>query len=157
MQDLPLDAADLRILRALQQQGRISNVELAQAAHLSTAQCNRRHRRLEEAGLVRGYEARLDRERLGWGVLAIIHVSMERGHFSEIRKFRAAVAAMEQIQECYAVTGDSDYVLKVVARDLRALSDFVLGKVMQLPGVGGVRSNVCLDEIKSTGALPLER
>ncbi len=150
-----LDAIDVRILAALQQDGRMSNLELAEAVHLSPAQCNRRHKRLEAQGLIKRYETRLDASLLGFGVTAFIQVTMERGHAREIKKFRDAVTALAQVQECYAVTGESDYVLKVVASDLRALSDFLLGKLMRLPGVNGVHSSVCLDEIKCTSALPI--
>jgi Lrp/AsnC family transcriptional regulator, leucine-responsive regulatory protein len=151
-----IDATDRRILAHLQAHGRASNLELAEAARLSPAQCNRRHRRLEERGLIRRYEARLDPSRLGLGVTAFVHVTMERGHMREVKKFRGFVETLSQVQECYAVTGDFDYVLKVAARDLKALSDFLLGTLMQLPGVNAVRSSVCLDEIKCTSALPLE-
>jgi Lrp/AsnC family leucine-responsive transcriptional regulator len=151
-----LDAIDRRILAHLQEHGRASNLELAEAARLSPAQCNRRHRRLEEQGLVRRYETRLDAQRLGLGVTAFVHVTMERGHRREIKPFRSFVESLAQVQECYAVTGDFDYVLKVVARDLKALSDFLLGTLMQLPGVNAVRSSVCLDEVKCTSALPLD-
>ena len=151
-----IDAIDRRILSHLQEHGRATNLELAEAAHLSPAQCNRRHRRLEEQGLVKRYEARLDAPALGLGVTAFVHVTMERGHMREIAKFRGFVQSLAQVQECYAVTGDFDYVLKVVARDLKALSDFLLATLMQLPGVNAVRSSVCLDEIKCTSSLPLE-
>lgn len=155
MQDTDLDPTDLRILAHLQEHGRVSNLELAEAVHLSPAQCNRRHRRLEERGYVKRYETRLDAGRLGLGVTAFVHVTMERGHLREVVKFRDVVAGMAQVQECYAVTGDFDYVLKVVARDLKALSDFLLRSLAQLPGVNAVRSSVCLDEVKCTTALPL--
>jgi DNA-binding Lrp family transcriptional regulator len=156
LQPPELDATDLRILAHLQKHGRVSNLELAEAVHLSAAQCHRRHRRLEERGFIRRYEARLDAALLGLGVIAYVHVTMERGHIREVVKFRQLVSAMAQVQECYAVTGDFDYVLKVVARDLKMLSDFLLKTLAQLPGVNGVRSSVCLDEVKCTGALPLD-
>ena len=156
LQEDLLDATDRRILAHLQAHGRVSNLELAEAVHLSPAQCNRRHRRLEERGYVRRYEARLDAAKVGLGVLAFVHVTMERGHIREVVKFRDVVSSLAQVQECYAVTGDFDYVLKVVARDLKALSDFLLGTLAQLPGVNGVRSSVCLDEVKCTSALPLD-
>jgi Lrp/AsnC family transcriptional regulator, leucine-responsive regulatory protein len=151
-----LEPTDRRILAHLQEHGRASNLELAEAAHLSPAQCSRRHRRLEEQGLVRRYEARLNASAIGLGVTAFVHVTMERGHMREVEKFRSFVQSLAQVQECYAVTGDFDYVLKVVARDLKSLSDFLLATLMQLPGVNAVRSSVCLDEIKCTSALPLE-
>lgn len=156
MYETSIEATDRRILDHLQRHGRATNLELAEAAHLSPAQCSRRHRRLEDQGLVKGYEARLNAPALGLGVTAFVHVTMERGHMREIAKFRSFIQSLAQVQECYAVTGDFDYVLKVVARDLKALSDFLLATLMQLPGVNAVRSSVCLDEIKCTCALPLE-
>lgn len=155
MQDLELDATDRRLLRHLQEHGRASNLELAEAVHLSPAQCHRRHRRLEEKGLIKRYEARLDAQRIGLGVVAFIHVTMERGHIREMPKFKQHIAELAHIQECYAVTGDSDYVLKVVARDLKSLSDFLMDTLMRMPGVNSVHSSVCLDELKCTSALPL--
>jgi len=156
LQAIDLDQTDRRILAYLQAHGRVTNLELAEAVHLSPAQCNRRHRRLEDKGVIRRYEARLDAVQVGLGVLAFVHVTMERGHIREVVKFRDVVSSLAQVQECYAVTGDFDYVLKVVARDLKALSDFLLGTLAQLPGVNGVRSSVCLDEVKCTSALPLD-
>jgi len=151
-----LDRLDRRILAALQANGRISNQELAQAVHLSPAQSHRRHKRLEAMGYVRRYEARLDAQRLGLGVTAFVHLSMERGQHKEVQRFQRMVGQMPQVLECYAVTGDFDYVCKVVAQDLKALSDFLLGTLAQLPGVSGVRSSICLNELKCTGALPLD-
>lgn len=153
--DPALDRTDRRILRHLQRHGRATNLELAGAASLSPAQCNRRHRRLETAGFVAGYEARLDPARMGFKVVAFIHVSMERSHVQQLQQFKAQVSALEQVLECYSVTGDFDYMLKVVARDLPALSRFLMETLMHLPGVATVRSSVCMDEIKCTSALPI--
>jgi DNA-binding Lrp family transcriptional regulator len=153
--DLDLDRIDLRILDHLQGHARASNLELAQAANLSPAQCHRRHRRLEEAGYVGRYETRLNAARIGLTVVAFIHVSMERGHVRELQKFKGMLGNLPEVQECYAVTGDFDYVLKVIARDLPALSRFLMDTLMRLPGVAAVRSSVCMEEIKCTSALPL--
>ncbi|MBL0150514.1 MAG: Lrp/AsnC family transcriptional regulator [Ideonella sp.] len=151
----PLDAIDRRILGFLQKHGRASNLELAEAVHLSPAQCHRRHRRLEERGYIKCYESRLDAHRVGLSVVAFIHVTMERGHIRELPKFKQQIAELAHVQECYAVSGDSDYVLKVVARDLKSLSNFLMDTLMRTPGVNTVRSSVCLDELKCTAALPL--
>ena len=151
-----LDRLDRRILSALQANGRISNQELAHTVHLSPAQSNRRHKRLEEAGYIQRYEARLDAHRLGLGVTAFVHVSMERGQHKEVLKFQRTVGKMPEVLECYAVTGDFDYVCKIVARDLKGLSDFLLGTLAQLPGVSSVRSSICLNELKCTSVLPLD-
>lgn len=156
MHSIELDRTDRRLLDALQEHGRASNLELAEAINLSPAQTLRRHRRLEESGIIKRYEARLDGTMLGFGVVAFIHVTMERGHIRDLSKFKGLVTELAQIQECFSVTGDIDYVLKVVARDLKSLSDFLLDTLMRIPGVSGVRSSVCLDEIKCTSAMPLD-
>lgn len=155
MHDIELDQIDRRILGFLQEHGRASNLELAEAVRLSPAQTLRRHRRLEEMGIIKRYETRLAAERLGFDVVAFIHVTMERGHIRDLAKFKELVAELPQIQECFSVTGEVDYVLKVVARDLKSLSDFLLDTLMRIPGVNGVKSSVCLDEIKCTSAMPL--
>jgi len=156
VQNLTLDPIDLRLLAALQEHGRASNLELAAAVKLSPAQTLRRHRRLEELGIIKRYETRLDAQALGFGVVAFIQVTMERGHMRELVKFKELVAKLPQVQECYSVTGDIDYVLKVVARDLKALSEFLLDTLMRAPGVSSVHSIVCLDELKGTSAMPLQ-
>ena len=155
MYDLDLDRIDMRLLAHLQSAGRASNLELAQAVGLSPAQCHRRHRRLEEKGYIAGYAARLDAVRLNLGVIAFIDVSMEKGHIRDLKKFTDVIVDLPEILECYSVTGDFDYVIKVVARDLKSLSTFLMEKLMRLPGVNSVRSSICLDELKCTTALPL--
>ena len=155
MHDIALDRIDRRILEHLQAHGRATNLELAEAANLSPAQCLRRHRRLEELGLIHGYAARLNARHIGLGVTAFIHVTMARGHVDELPKFQDLIADMKQILECYSVTGDFDYVLKVVTRDLPALSRFLMDTLVRLPGVAAVRSSVCMDEVKCTSALML--
>lgn len=155
MHEPELDRIDLRILAFLQAHGRASNLELAAAASLSAPQCHRRHRRLEERGYIDRYETRLSAARLGLGVIAFIHIAMEKGHIRELPKFKDLIAEMPEVLECYSVTGDFDYVIKVIARDLKSLSRFLMDRLMRLPGVTSVRSSVCLDEIKCTSALPL--
>ena len=155
MYDLDLDRIDRRILAHLQARGRASNLELAEAIGLSAAQCHRRHRRLEEQGFIAGYAARLDAVRLNLGVIAFIDVAMEKGHIRDLKKFTDVVVDLPEVLECYSVTGDFDYVLKVVARDLKSLSTFLMEKLMRLPGVNSARSSICLDELKCTTALPL--
>lgn len=155
MYDAPLDAIDRKILAHLQEHGRASNLELAEAAGLSAAQCHRRHRRLEEQGFIARYQTQLNATRLGLGVVAFIHVAMGKGHIRDLPKFTEVIVGLPEIVECYSVTGDFDYVVKVVERDLKSLSAFLMNRLMQLPGVNSVRSSVCLDEIKCTSALPI--
>jgi Lrp/AsnC family transcriptional regulator, leucine-responsive regulatory protein len=153
--DIDLDQIDRKILGFLQEHGRASNLEVAEAASLSPAQSHRRHRRLEERGLIARYETRLNAARLGLSVVAFIHVGMEKGHIRDLKKFTAVIVDLPEVLECYSVTGDFDYVIKVIARDLKSLSQFLMEKLMRLHGVNSVRSSVCLDEIKCTGSLPL--
>ena len=155
MHELDFDRIDRKILGFLQEHGRASNLELAEAASLSPAQSHRRHRRLEEEGFIARYETRLNAARLGLSVVAFIHVGMEKGHIRDMKKFTDTVVDLPEILECYSVTGDFDYVVKVVAHDLKSLSLFLMEKLMRLPGVNSVRSSVCLDEIKCTSSLPL--
>ncbi len=153
--DLDFDRLDRKILAFLQDHGRASNLELAEAVGLSPAQSHRRHKRLEEQGFITRYETRLDAARLGLGVVAFIHVAMEKGHIRDLKKFTDVVVDLPEILECYSVTGDFDYVIKVIAHDLKSLSLFLMDKLMRLPGVNSVRSSVCLDEVKCTSSLPL--
>ena len=156
MQPIDLDQTDRRILAHLQAHGRATNLELAEAVHLSPAQCNRRHRRLEERGVVKRYEARLDATQVGLGVLAFVHVTMERGHIREVVKFRDVVSSLAQVQECYAVTGDFDYVLKVVARDIDSYERFLRDQLLQRPHVQEAHSHIAMSEVKRTTELPLD-
>jgi len=155
LQETELDRIDWKILDHLQRHGRASNLELAEVAKLSPAQCHRRHRRLEALGFITGYVACVNADRVGLDVVAFVQVTMARGHVGELPRFKDLIADLPQILDCYSVTGDFDYVLKVIVRDLRALSRFLMDTLMHMPGVSAVRSTVCLDEIKSTVALPL--
>ena len=142
MHVIALDRIDRRILEHLQAHGRATNLELAEAANLSPAQCLRRHRRLEELGLIHGYAARLNARHIGLGVTAFIHVTMARGHVDELPKFQDLIADMKQILECYSVTGDFDYVLKVAAQDLESVSQFLMHSLMHMPAVPRRRAGV---------------
>lgn len=149
-----LNALDRRLLDVLQRQGRASNVELAEQVHLSAPQCFRRVRALEERGVIRGYAAQVDHEALGLGVIAFVSVDIAAEQFGHVREFEQTIRGFSQVLECHTVSGDSDYLLKVAARDLRALSQFLTDRLMQIPAVGDVRSMICLEEIKPPSPLP---
>ncbi|MCC5858854.1 MAG: Lrp/AsnC family transcriptional regulator [Ectothiorhodospiraceae bacterium] len=155
MRTMELDRYDCRLLEAIQLDGRLSSVELADRVRLSPSQCNRRLRKLESLGVIRGYAALLDRRRLGLQVMAFVNVSLEQHGAESGTAFAEAIAGYEWVLECWAVTGDSDYLLRVVAPDLEAFSDFLLHRLLGLPMVRGVRSNILLQELKATVALPL--
>lgn len=147
-----LDAIDRKILRTLQADGRASNVELAHEVHLSAPQCFRRVRALEERGVIRGYAAQVSPEALGLGVTAFVSLNIDK--FTQVRNIEARIRDYPQILECHTVSGDSDYLLKVVAKDLKSLSQFLTDRLMQITGVANVRSMICLEEVKPTSPLP---
>ena len=150
----PLDAIDRKILENLQVSGRMSNVELAAAIHLSAPQCFRRVRALEERGVIRGYHASVQPEALGLGVIAYVSLNIVGNAFGQVREIEAQLRDFPQVLECHIVSGDCDYLLKVVAQDLKSLSHFLTDRLMQVPGVANVRSMICLEEIKPFGPLP---
>jgi Lrp/AsnC family leucine-responsive transcriptional regulator len=151
-----IDAIDRRILRELQADARITNVELASRIHLSAPQCLRRVRALEENGVLRGTRADVDAEALGFGVTAYVSVSIGGNDFGRVRGVEAEMRAFPQILECWAVSGADDYLLKVVAADLKGLSAFLTDKLMQVAGIDDVRSMICLEEIKPASPLPVD-
>jgi len=151
-----MDSIDRKILAALQRSGRASNVELAAEVHLSAPQCFRRTRALEERGVIRGYVAQVDAEALGYGVTAYVSMSIAGDQFGRVREIEREIAAYPQILECHAVSGDSDYLLKVVAHDLKSLSQLLTDRLMQIPGVDDVRSMIALEVIKPAAPIPVE-
>ena len=154
--NLPLDAIDRKIVRALQRAGRASNVELAAEVHLSAPQCFRRTRALEERGVIRGYAAQVDPEALGYGVTAYVSMSIAGDQFGRVREIEREIAAYPEVLECHAVSGDSDYLLKVVAHDLKSLSQLLTDRLMQIPGVDDVRSMIALEVIKPAAPIPVD-
>jgi Lrp/AsnC family transcriptional regulator, leucine-responsive regulatory protein len=154
--ELSLTPADLRILRVLQAEGRIANVDLAQRVGLSPSPCLRRMKQLEASGTIRGYVALLDRKRLGFGVEAFVQVSLERHQDRYDKIFREAVLSHPEIVGCYVMTGEMDYLLHILARDLEAYGRFTLEILLKMPGVKDVRSSLALQVVKDSTALPLE-
>lgn len=153
---ISIDAFDLRILAALQNDGRLTNQQLADVAGLSASQCSRRRMRLEEENVIAGYHADLSSELLGFGVIAFIQVTLATHSPDNAKKFRALMQRVDEIQEAYSLTGDADYVLKAVLRDLKGLSELVNDVLMPHPSVAHVRSSIVLDRLKETSKLPLK-
>jgi DNA-binding Lrp family transcriptional regulator len=152
---ISLDTFDLRILRALQDDGRLTNQNLAEIAGLSASQCSRRRMRLEEEKLISGYRAELAPDALGFGVIAFIQITLATHSPDNAKKFRALVNRIDEIQEAYSLTGDADYMIKAVLRDLRSLSHMVNDVLLPHPSVAHVRSSIVLDRLKESGKLPL--
>ncbi len=150
-----LDELDHAILRALQTDGRLSNVDLAEQVHLSPPATHARVRRLEQAGYLRGYTALVDREQAGFDLLCFIQVNLQVHQLDQVEKFRAAVRAMPEVLECHHITGEHDYLLKVALRHRKDLEQFVVNRLTPAPGVGRIHTSLVLSEVKATTALPL--
>lgn len=150
------DSIDRRILQELQDNARISNTELARAVGLSPSPCLRRMRRLEESGVIRGHATLLDPVRLGLGVSVFVHVSLEKQVEEALETFEAAVTARPEIVECYLMTGDADYLLRVVVPDLSAYERLIIEHLTRIPGVANIRSSFSLKQVKYRTQLPLD-
>ncbi|MCK9530796.1 MAG: Lrp/AsnC family transcriptional regulator [Gammaproteobacteria bacterium] len=153
---MTLDRYDRRILELLQQDGRISNQDLADRIGLSPSPCLRRVRALEDAGIIAGYRALVDAKRLGLTLMALVHISMDRHTPERFAHFEAQVEAMPEVLECLLITGqDADYQLKVLVRDMDAYQALLLGKITRIEGVSGVHSSFVLRRVVERTAVPV--
>ena len=163
MADNEIDAIDRRILAILQENGRLSNQEIAERVNLSPSPCLRRIRRLEESGVIRGYVALLDAQKLGLDLLAYVNVRLEkrgptaagRDGVTHAERFRAAVQTWPEVVACHAMTGDMDFLLRVQVEDMAHFSRFVQDQLLHHPSVIDVKSSFSLDTFKETTALPI--
>lgn len=154
---MDIDRTDRAILAELQADGRMTNAELARRVNLSPPACLERVRRLERSGLIRGYVALLDPNRLGGGLLVFIEIVLDRTTPEVFDRFQAAVATMPEIQECYMVAGGFDYLVKARVRDMAAYRDFLGGTLVALPGVRETHTYAVMEEVKATTAIPLPK
>ncbi len=150
-----LDEVDIRILTLLQEEGRLSNAKLAERLKLSETPVWRRLRRLEEDGFIKGYQALIDRKKLGIGLIAFVRVTFANHTGEQPFQFEEAIQTIPEILSCHNVTGESDYQLQVVARDIESYGDFVATVLRRLPGVAEIHSSLSMREIKSSGRLPI--
>ena len=150
-----IDDYDRAILDALQQDGRIANAELARRLNLSPPAVHARLRRLEEAGLIARYAALLDREKLGFDLLCFINVSLQRHTREHVDVFRDRIRGLPNVLECHHVTGEYDYLLKVVVRNRKELEHLLMEELTPIPGVAHIHTSLVLNEIKAATALPL--
>jgi len=151
-----MDNYDRSILKHLQDDGRMTNLQLAERIHLSAPQTLRRVRILEERKIIRGYVAQVAAESVGLGVTAFVNLSLDREQFRNVREVERNIMAFPDIIECHTISGDFDYILKVVAPDLKSLSQFLTDRLMQVPGVASLRSMICMEEIKPVSSLPID-
>ena len=153
--NLRMDHFDLAILDALQRDGALTNAALGEIVHLSASQCSRRRAALEQAGLIRGYAARLDAQMLGFGLRAIVRVTLRdhgQGHEDGFTRF---LQGHPQVHSAFSVSGDADYVLDIRVRDLETFAAFVHEDLLPHPQVIQVRSEIVLKSAKEDGGLPL--
>lgn len=149
-----LDELDRAILRELQEDGRISNVALARRVNLSPPAIHTRIKRLEEQGTIRRYVALLDRPRMGFDMLCFIRINLQTHQPDTVARFRTSIGKMADVLECHHVTGDHDYLLKVVVRNRADLERFVVNELTLIPGIARIQTSLALSEMKLTTALP---
>jgi len=152
-----LDRVDRNILRILQKEGRISNLDLAEKTALSPSPCSRRVKRLEDEGLVSSYVARLNPDELGLKLMALIQISLDRHTPERFENFEGIVNTFEEVMECYLITGQqADYLLKVIVPDMDYYQEFLLGKLTRIDGVTGVHSSFVMRKVVDSTALPMQ-
>jgi Lrp/AsnC family leucine-responsive transcriptional regulator len=152
-----LDAYDIGLLAALQRDAHATHQQIGEQIHLSSSQVSRRVQRLQAAGFIQRFVALLSPAAVGLGVRAVSYVALTRNSGDEGLVFEREIALLPEVLECYSIAGESDYILHIVATDLRSLSESVLRRVTRIQGVGSVRSNIVLNCIKATTELPLEQ
>ncbi len=155
MPDIGLDAIDRRILDRLQEDGRVSNVELANDVGISSSPCWRRVRELERRGVISGYVALVDAAAVGLPVSVFVQVTLERQIEAALETFEAAVKARPEVMECYLMTGDADYLLRVVVSDLPTYEAFLKDHLTRIPGIANIKSSFALNQVKYRTSLPL--
>ena len=155
MPSIQLDSIDWKILALLQSDARLPNVELAKAVGLSPSPCLHRVRNLEKAGYISRYVTLLDALRIGLKVSVFIQVTLERQIETALERFENAIRARPEVMECYLMTGDADYLIRVVVADIQVLEEFILKFLTKLPGVGNIKSSFALKQVKYQTALPL--
>jgi DNA-binding Lrp family transcriptional regulator len=150
-----MDKYDIKILEAVQQNGRISNKELAELVNLSPAPCWRRMNALEEKGYIKRYTALLNHERIGLTITAFAHVSLDDHHSNTVKSFDKAIANWSEVQECHATSGGYDYLLKIIAVDMQAYNNFMYEKLLKLKAIRSVNTSFSMMQKKVSTQLPL--
>jgi DNA-binding Lrp family transcriptional regulator len=150
-----LDRTDRAIVRELQANGRITNVELAARVGLTAPPCLRRMRTLEDADVIKGYHAAVDRIALGWAVLVFAMVSLRSQADADLRAFEAHVRALPEVRECHMLNGEIDFLLKVIAPDLPSFQDFLVRSLLTAPTVAGVKTSITIRTAKEEPGVPV--
>ena len=152
---MQLDATDLRILAVLQQDSSLTNVELARRVHLSPSPCLTRVKAMESSGVIQRYVALTDPAALGLGLNVFISISLKEQSRESLAEFERRIAEHEEVMECYLMTGDSDYLIRVAVADMAALERFILEQLTPIAGIEKIRSSFALKQVRYKTALPL--
>ncbi len=155
MSQVKFDAIDLHILRALQSDGRMTNVDLAAKVGLTAPPCLRRVRSLEESGVIKGYHATLDGAALGYGITVFAMVSLKSQAEADLRAFEDHVGRLPEVRECYMLNGEIDFILKVVARDLQSFQEFLTSQLTSAPNVSSVKTSLTIRTAKQQHGIPV--
>ena len=156
MAQLSIDDLDRQILALLQGDGRMTNVELASRIGLTAPPCLRRVRSLEDAGVIQGYNARLDQAALGYGITIFAMVSLRSQAEADLQAFENHVADLPEVRECYMLNGEIDFLLKIVARDLQSFQNFLTSKLTPAPNVISVKTSLTIRRSKYAPGVPFE-
>ncbi len=152
---MKLDSIDLKILSELQADGALSNIELARRVHLSPSPCLARVRALESAGVIDRYVALANATALGLGLNVFINISLKSQSKESLAHFEQRISEHDEVMECYLMTGDSDYLIRVAVADIAALEKFILEQLTPIPGIEKIRSSFALKQVRYKTALPL--
>ena len=151
-----IDELDRSILGILQEEGRITNVELASRVGLTAPPCLRRMRALEESGVIKGYHAELDPGALGYGIMVFALVSLRSQAEDDLRAFESHVATLPEVRECHMLNGEIDFILKIVAHDLQSFQNFLTSKLTPAPNVASVKTSLTIRTSKTSCGIPVD-
>lgn len=151
-----IDELDRSILAILQEEGRVTNVELASRVGLTAPPCLRRMRALEESGVIKGYHAELDPAALGYGIMVFALVSLRSQAEDDLRAFESHVAGLPEVRECHMLNGEIDFILKIVAHDLQSFQAFLTSKLTPAPNVASVKTSLTIRTSKTSCGIPVD-
>ena len=155
MNNIELDSYDWRLLKALQANARLTNVALSEQVNLSPSQCSRRLQRLEQSNLIEAYYTQLNANELGYQITAFVNITLDKSIKNSDKEFKEAIEAIPQILECYSVSGEADYWLRIISKNIPTLSIFLGESLANLPCIRDLTSTVVLNRIKHAPCIPL--
>lgn len=152
-----MDKKDQQIIRALQQDGRMTNLELAEKVNLSPSPCLRRVRNLEKSGVIKGFRADVDAAAYGLSLTAFVRITLERHNEETVRIFESSMDKLDEVQECHMLTGPTDYLLRVVVAGLESYEEFIRRRIHPIGGIGSIDTSFVYGTVKKTGVFPMLR